>query len=105
MDGDYYPTEEELERIRSWDVIDETGAKREACLDWIGENCWHLAEWGWKKEGKVYHVSTGGWSGNEDVIHAMKDNFLLWSMCWCETRRGGHYLFEVEPGAAEGMHA
>jgi len=38
-------------------------------------------------------VSTGGWSGNEELIGAMRMNFILWSQWWWSSRRGGHYVF------------
>ena len=28
-------------------------------------------------------------------MSALQDNFLFWSMCWKQTRRGGHYIFEI----------
>ena len=96
MDNCRYPTEDELHRIRTWDVIPD--GERERCLDWIGETCWHFGERGWKKdEHKVYRVSTGGWSGNEDVIYAMKQNVLLWSLSFYNHRRGGHFILLGDP--------
>ena len=38
-------------------------------------------------------ISTGGWSGNEDIIDAVKKSdfcFLFWE----EWKRGGHFVFE-----------
>lgn len=66
---------------------------------------WHNPEWGWeeqenapcpwdtKKIGRLYSISTGGWSGNEDLISAMRENLFLWSPTWATARRGGHYTF------------
>jgi len=42
-----------------------------------------------------YH--TGGWSGNEDVIGALKNNLLFWPMFWQKSTRGGHYFFRIYP--------
>ena len=39
------------------------------------------------------YISTGGWSGNEDLIGAMQNNAMLWIMTWVSSRRGGHYTF------------
>lgn len=99
MDADNYPTDDELKAIREWDVIgdaDEHRAKCAACFDYIRANCWHFAEWGWSEDRGVYSISTGGWSGNEDVIEAMRENFLLWSMTFKAKRVGGHYVFSVD---------
>lgn len=41
-----------------------------------------------------YTFSTGGWSGNEDLIRAMEQNWMIWSLTWVQSRRGGHYIFE-----------
>ena len=87
--GDY-PTEEELQRIKEWDYNDFTGL-----MDFI-YNIWNYADCGyWAQTENMYEISTGGWSGNEDIIQAMKENTMFWMMCWGMSRRGGHYLFEV----------
>lgn len=96
-----YPSDVELERIRGWPCPD-TG-------DWkplmeLIEDIWQYApDWGWHEESSPtpghlgYHISTGGWSGNEDIISAMQDNAMFWLMCWEESRRGGHFTFRVRP--------
>lgn len=38
---------------------------------------------------------TGGWSGNEMVIQAMKSNIVMWSCCWVSSNRGGLHQFSV----------
>ena len=99
LDEDGYPTEEALDKIAEWDYTDETG-----WFEFIKE-LWHLKEYGWEektvphpwKENTTvyqYHISTAGWSGNEDIIRAMTKNHVLWSICWVQSRRGGHYIFE-----------
>ncbi len=82
-----YPTEEELAKIKEWDCKDFTGL-----MDFV-HGIWEFADWGWRKEGKEYHISTGGWSGNEDIIGALKHNMMFWVMYWKQSRRGGHYIF------------
>lgn len=39
-------------------------------------------------------LSTWGWSGNEDIIGVMKQTWF-WMLYWRESRRGGHYTFEI----------
>ncbi len=107
-DADGYPTDEELGRIRAWPWTDDM-------TEWFAfiRTCWWMPEWGWseheaadpvlKRSARRYDISTGGWSGNEDIIAAMVDNWMLWTTTWCESRRGGHYVFLVpRPKAAEG---
>ena len=101
LDDDGYPTDDALEVIKNWHWDDKRG--------WFKfiESVWWMRSWGWKeslesdewrKEEKVYryNISTGGWSGNESVIYAMQENRWLWGMTWVQSRRGGHYIFEVD---------
>ena len=43
----------------------------------------------------VWELSTGGWSEHEFFISEMDK--IFWSLCWVQHRRGGHYIFEVDP--------
>lgn len=38
---------------------------------------------------------TGGWSGNEDIIAALQENVVFWSLCWMESHRGGRVVLEI----------
>lgn len=82
-----YPTEEELERIRTWAAGEIT-----ELMVFVG-GLWYFKEWGWRQLGKIYWLSTGGWSGNEDLIGALQDNQMFWALYWQQSRRGGHYIF------------
>lgn len=98
MSGEY-PTDDELAQIKGWDMKDPLG--------WFAfiRSVWWMPEWGWS-EGKNedgdarFEISTGGWSGNEDIIGAMEGT-LLWFFTWMSSRRGGHYVFEVPDGLAD----
>lgn len=97
-----YPTEQALRAIAEWDG-DMPG--------WFAliKMSWWSPEWGWREERSTdeitdapltrYRISTGGWSGNEDIIEAMQKS-LGWFFSWVQSRRGGHYIFEV-PDALE----
>jgi len=88
MTEDDYPTEDELHKITTWHPKDFVG-----CMEYI-LTLWNYADCGyWKQEGEVYYLSTGGWSGNEDIIEALENNYIWWMMYWCQSRRGGHYIF------------
>jgi len=88
-----YPTEQELEKIEKWPHNDFRGL-----MDFIYD-IWEFADWGWSekklKDAIKYDISTVGWSGNEDIIRALEKNPLFWTMCWVQSRRGGHYIFHV----------
>ena len=85
---DRYPEEDELEKIKSWDYLDPQGCFEFIASIWEHQNyCDH--------EGTKWYLSTGGWSGNEEIIQALKSNYILWVMTWEESRRGGHYIFDL----------
>lgn len=91
MDEHGYPTEETLKTIADW-------SHREGYKDLMEyiKSKWYHADHCWDQEGNTYYISTAGWSGNEEMIHAMRENFMFWSICWESSRRGGHYVFIVE---------
>lgn len=101
LEEDGYPTESAKTIIEIWPY--DRDAK-----DWFSfiKNLWTTASWGWKEsvedheykeDSKVlrYNISTGGWSGNEELIRAMQRNNLFWGTTWVQSRRGGHYIFEI----------
>ena len=102
LDDEGYPTDAALDVIRLWHWSDAKG--------WFKfiENIWHLAGWGWREADEPdeyrrdkrmvhrYHVSTAGWSGNESIIRAMQENEMMWWLNWVQSRRGGHYIFELK---------
>jgi hypothetical protein len=104
LDEDGYPTEEALDKIKKWPYNDVRGL-----FDFI-HDIWYYADSNyWREEfvtkddyngmefdrpRKRYYISTIGWSGNESIIHALKENEIIWCMHWVQSRRGGHYIFE-----------
>lgn len=104
LDDDGYPTETALKLIEEWHWTDCKGL-----LEFI-HSIWHLRSWGWtevdasalrresedydEKGGGLLFVSTAGWSGNESLISAFKNNSMAWHLCWIQSRRGGHYIFK-----------
>lgn len=96
-----YPDESQLLKIKNWQANNSN-----ECRELMGfvKSLWWNPFSGWtESEGTdehdkpvdVYEISTGGWSGNEELIEAMIGNWLFWNLCWVETRRGGHYIFYV----------
>lgn len=99
-DDDGYPTNYALEIVRIWHWSDSKG-----WFDFI-KSIWWSPDWGWKEQEVIdeisnkkeycYYISTGGWSGNESIIRHMQENQMMWAMCWVQSRRGGHYIFELK---------
>ena len=105
LDEDGYPTDHSLNLIEKW----HWWGDEKSWFKFI-EEIWHLRSWGWSEgltpddiswadlEGKQryqYHISTAGWSGNESIIRSMEKNSMLWGFTWVQSRRGGHYIFEI----------
>jgi len=89
MDEHGYPDDDELKRIEEWDWKDPVGL-----MDFV-YSLWAYKDWGWKREGNYYYISTGGWSGNEDIMAALGRNQFVWMFNWVSSKRGGHYEFEL----------
>jgi hypothetical protein len=89
----HYPSEIVLERIKNFDIFEEDIEK---LLELI-ENEWEHADiGGFKREKNILELHTNGWSGNEDIIGALHENFAFWSAYWWKEERGGHYWFEIK---------
>lgn len=86
MDG--YPTEEELDIVRNWDL---TKHNAHEFIDFLESIWWH--EEGVQFRGRTLRLHTYGWSGNEDIIQAMQLTHF-WMLYWKTTDRGGHYTFK-----------
>ena len=84
-----YPTEAELQTIRDWPLTDPRG------LMAFVKSIWWSSDWGWAEKGERYFISTGGWSGNEEIISVLMEKSIFWSMYWTGSHRGGHYEFEI----------
>lgn len=101
-----YPTPDALRLIENW--------HHEYAVTWFEfiHSMWYASDWGWQsevvphrfREGRnvmKFDVSTAGWSGNESIVKSMQKNEMLWWKTHYQTRRGGHYIFELE---IEGEH-
>ena len=94
-----YPTEEYLNWLEDW----ESWMQEETHESMIPNILQSLKEsWTWVdyfKISRVYkgkfkvELHTGGWSGNESIIRALKENFIFWHH-WTVHKAGGHYYFE-----------
>jgi hypothetical protein len=101
LDDDGYPTVDALRLIENF--------HHELAVTWFDfiHGLWYASDWRWSsaavphrfREGETvlkFEISTAGWSGNESIIKAMQKNEMLWWMTHYQTRRGGHYTFELE---------
>lgn len=98
-DEDGYPTELALEAIEKWHWDNPKG-----WFEFIG-SLWAYRDYGWHESDQKhefldkivhrYNISTAGWSGNESIIGAMQKNEMMWHLNWVQSRRGGHYIFEL----------
>lgn len=98
------------------EFLNENGYPTDEILDWITKfdprkiniydfldiiyDIWTYDLWGFKlyrKYGKYrkLELHTGGWSGNEDIIRALRKNMYFFSFYWRKTEVGGHYYFRI----------
>lgn len=94
-----YPTEEEVLEIANWGREDWIGllSRLRGLWSYADVGFWHEAP---SEHGMEYHISTAGWSGNEELLDALKKagEGMFWFMCWQQSRRGGHYIFQLPKG-------
>lgn len=98
-DSEYY-TERELKEIQNWDIKDTHNLIERLRDMWEYKNCF-IENWGLdhihnERSVLMLELHTCGWSGNEDIIEALQNHKLFWTMWWWKTERGGHYYFEVD---------
>lgn len=88
FDANGYPSRRTLLAIEQWpsDEIDNLFRFLRSAWKWR-EFC--------RRYRRYYSFSTGGWSGNEDLIRALQQNTVAWGLCWVSSERGGHYRFEL----------
>jgi hypothetical protein len=94
MDIDGYPTDEELDKIKTWDYKDYCGLMAYVHARWKYADCGY-----WEQKDKTYKLHTAGWSGNESIVNAMQENIMFWLLYWFSTTRGGHYIFRPSSGS------
>jgi len=101
LDSDGYPTEAALLAVEKWDGAD--------IYEWFAliQSIWKYSDNGYW-DGRIevddilnrkvhrFYLSTAGWSGNESIIDAMKNNHIMWMLSWYSSKRGGHYVFQLE---------
>lgn len=96
FDEDGYPADEFLDNLSTFDFIH---GDREEFLDAV-KRAWHWSDWGFKRKHSynghfTLALHTGGWSGNEMIIHALKKNMGFW-INHSKWRAGGHFYFNIK---------
>lgn len=83
-----YPLQEDLDTLSSWPMARAGEWLGLACrMWWMGDSLIHRTQ-------RRLYLSTGGWSGNEDIAGAMMGSFL-WAIVWVSSRRGGHHVLDL----------
>jgi len=96
---DEYPEENELKQIRNWEIAGKDTTNEnlhsniQELIEFIQER-WRYTGNYFQLNGRYLELHTGGWSGNEDIIHALRLN-LFWMIYWQKSVRGGHYYFKL----------
>ena len=103
FDKDGYPTDETLALIENWSPLDVRGLLRFIAEAWkYSDRAPHridytssfveaLLEPGYE----LWYATTGGWSGNEELIRAFQRNLTAWSLSWKASVSGGAYYWRV----------
>lgn len=89
-DGDI--TDETFNTIKTWDIEKGWGN-----LITFLEECYdtNYGRFEIDRESNLLKITTGGWSSNEIVISAMKENIIFWALHWELSKRGGYYEFSL----------
>lgn len=43
----------------------------------------------------LFRLTTGGWSGNEEIVSAIQDNLVIHSFTWEMSVRGGMHVWRI----------
>ena len=90
-----HPTKSEIETIIHWDILN-LGVSD---LIELIEDVWSKDYGRFIRRGRrvlQLELHTGGWSDNESIIEALKNNTLFWCSFWRKSVVGGHYYFKID---------
>lgn len=83
-----YPDSKDIRKIKKWPYTDFLGL-----IEFIRPLVEPMGRVTVKRSGRV-EIATGGWSGNEEIIGAMRSNYGVWSLTWESSHRGGLFVFK-----------
>lgn len=97
FDDGGYPTWETLRVIREWPIKSNFAVRD--LLAYVQKSWRYKFEirTGGRGRKRWIYIATGGWSGNEEIVDALKNNYVFWLFCWLESHRGGGYKFLIAP--------
>lgn len=88
---DEYPSEEGIVTIETWEPTE--GFDYMPLLRAI-QRVWRWPSY-FRLTARRAYVSTGGWSGHEDMLNALERNHMFWTLHYLQHRRGGHFIFDL----------
>ena len=104
LDADGYPLIETLLTLQTWPLENTINS----CLNYL-EIAWSQSDYGTvssptteelivlhaKSDALYLRLATGGWSGNEALLDAFRNNEnYLWSATWRLSTHGGVHIFQ-----------
>jgi hypothetical protein len=108
MDDEGYPTQEALDYIKNWGYGFVNGefllgqfykdTNMDDLIEYI-QSIWYYDDAIVYEDG-LLEIHTLGWSGNEEIIHVLKDT-MLWAFRHRATQTGGHYYFRIDKDSAK----
>lgn len=105
---DGYPTEASLEAIKKWSPDDwqgkTLGEVSRPLLEAV-KDAWYYDDRAKEPRPGLFTFSTGGWSGNEDLLGALRSNVLIYANWDYITLPGGLFCIAISEEAKLGMNA
>lgn len=106
FDADGYPTDETLGLIENWSPLDVRGLLAFIAEAWkYSDRAPHRIDYlaritphtgALNEDGyELWYATTGGWSGNEELIRAFQRNLTAWSLSWKASVSGGAHYWRI----------
>ena len=86
-----YPSDEVLDKIRNWSIHDPEGLLKYLQGKWYYPHFVTVS-----KDGNEWKFITGGWSGNEALLKAFRDNTFIWMRFWYSSTASGVHKFVLK---------
>ena len=87
FDADGYPTDETVEFLEHWQNFKDDKEAMDFALKALKKLCYATV----KQENNYIYIATGGWSGCEVIVRAMKKNFYCSNLLIASLSGGGYY--------------